>query len=304
MAPPRPLTLILPTLLLGARSQHAWYSWDTEETDFKNFASYLRWTQADKGDVYLATQFYTGCSGGYFGGQLHSDGTHSILFSMWDFNASAKTAHGVSPWCGRFGGEGEGAHCGLEYVFEFGVEYRYTLTKASNSSGTLWSVTVTKEGPTEVPTFLGTIFIASEGLEKDCTVLEPRSVSFQEYYLGGTFYSAAAWRGPFLSRDPQGAPALHAGLAPVDAAADCGNATAHSNVSSSVPLGPAGAPNVFYQMGGNTEHGCEASMWQHNKSAAMPTTPQFRRRPTAVGATAGASASAGAALAPRVALVV
>lgn len=283
--------LLSSLLLIPCVSQHAWYSFKTREQNFDNFTSYLRWTQVEKGDVYLATQFYTGCSGGYFGGQVHSDGTHSILFSMWDFNATLKNSQGVSPWCARFGGEGEGAHCGLEYLFEFGVDYRFTLTKSSNASGALWSASVTKEGSSPVPTFLGTIFIGAEDLPhtvEECTVLAPSSVSFQEYYLGGTFYSAANWRGPFLNHNPL---RQIEGIMAYDAASDCGNATYPSNVSSTVPLGPSGAPNAFYQQGGNTEHGCEKSMWRHAGDVNIVERP-FHRRPTATGATGPFSRSA------------
>lgn len=277
-------------LVLSGRSclsQHAWYNFNTTQKNFHNFSSYLQWTQADRGDVYLATQFYTGCSNGYFGGQLHSDGTHSILFSMWDFNATAQTAHGVSPWCLRFGGEGTGANCGLEYVFEFGVEYRFSLTKSIESSGVSWSAVVTKIGDgIETPTFLGTIKILSEGLPGDCTLLKPFSVSFQEYYLGGTFYSAANWRGPYLDQDGHNA---SSGLAAYDALSDCGNVSYPSNVSSSVPQGPSGRPNAFFQQGGATQHGCEKSMWQHSRSLAFQTLPLYTK-PTTIGATSPSSA--------------
>lgn len=288
------MSLFLSSLLfMPCLSQHAWYSFQTTQKDFDNFTSYLSWTQAEKGDVYLATQFWTGCSGGYFGGQLHSDGTHSILFSIWDFNATVKNSRGASPWCARFGGEGEGSHCGLDYVFEFGVEYRFTMTKESNASGVIWSASVTKEGAAPVSTFLGSIFIDVTSLPRtveECAVLGPTSVSFQEYYLGGDFYSAANWRGPFLNHNPMG---QVEGIVAYDANADCSaNTTYPSNVSSSVPLGPSGRPNAFFQQGGSTPHGCEKSMWQHAGCTALGSEERpFHRRPTAIGATGAASHS-------------
>lgn len=277
----------LACLCAQASAQHAYYSFKTDKTNFDNFTSYLRWTGAEKGDVYLATQFYTGCAGGYFGGQLHSDGTHSILFSIWDFNATWKKTQGVSPWCARFGGEGEGAHCGLDFVFEFNVEYRFALTKSSNASGALFSTTVTKvsEEGAEVPTFLGTIFVEGPA-DKDCTTLAASGISFQEYYLGGDFYSAAAWRGPYMDHDGHSVE----GVAAFDADADCGNATAPSNVSSTPPLGSSGKPVAFYQQGGSTEHGCEKSMWQHASELGSIKELPFHRRPTAIGATKPTSA--------------
>merc|ERR1712224_944809 len=90
---------------------------------------------------------------------------------------------------------------------------------------------------------MGTIKILSEGLPGDCSLLKPFSVSFQEYYLGGTFYTAANWRGPYLNQDGCNA---SSGLAAYDALSDCGNASYPSNVSSAVPLGPSGRPNAFF----------------------------------------------------------
>ena len=60
------------------------------------------------------------CSSGYMGGQVHEDGSHHLLFSLWDWNASLHTAFGVKPissdggktGCSAFGGEGTGGHCG------------------------------------------------------------------------------------------------------------------------------------------------------------------------------------------------
>merc|ERR1712039_1052431 len=146
------------------------------------------------------------------------------------------------------------------------------------------AASVTKVSSPPVATFLGSIFIDAHELPhtvEECTVLSPSSVSFQEYYLGGNFYAAADWRGPFLNHDPD---RQIDGLVAFDASSDCGNATYPSNVSSTVPLGPSGAPNAFYQQGGNTVHGCEKSMWRHSDALAIESRP-FHRRPTAIGAT-------------------
>lgn len=278
-------SLLLLCLCGPCFGQHTWYSFNTNGSNFNNLTSYLRWTEAETGNVYMATQFYTGCSAGYFGGQLHSDGTHFILFSLWDYNATLKNSHGVSPWCSRFGGEGEGSHCGLDFVFEFGVDYQFTLSKSFNSSGALWSASVTKVGPMPVETFLGTIFIDARDLPhtiEECTVLSPSAISFQEYYLGGSFYSAANWRGPFLNHDPM---RQIDGVAAFDASGDCGNASYASNVSSSPPVGPTGAPNAFFQQGGSTEHGCEKSMWRHAPGVLTMPSQRLRTRPTAVRST-------------------
>ena len=85
---------------------------------------------------------------------MHSDGSHSILFSIWDHNATAKNAwwdEGSSPWCARFGGEGEGAHCGRLFKFEEGRNYTFALEydadkSVKNGSGEFWSAEVRWRG--------------------------------------------------------------------------------------------------------------------------------------------------------------
>merc|ERR1712178_467889 len=109
----------------------------------------------------------------------------------------------------------------------------------------------------------------------------PTAVSFQEYYVGGDFYNAANWRGPFMNHNPLN---QSSGVLPLDASGECGSASTHSNVSSSVPLGPSGPPNAFFQQGANTEHGCERNMWTHTGQPTFEVLP-FHRYPTAVGPT-------------------
>jgi len=290
------LAALLMLLVRACSAQHVWYRFHKHHGGVKSFSSYLRWTQAERGDVYLATQFWTGCGNGYFGGQLHKDGSHMVLFSMWDYDGATPSAQGVSPWCTRFGNEGAGAHCGLDYVFEFGTEYRFELTRAKNASGVIWSTTVSKIDPigTETSTFLGSIFVESRLVPKDCIRLEPTACSFQEYYSGGNFYTAGAWRGPFLDRVNSA----------YDAHGDCGmDGSAHINVSSVVPNGPRGRPNVFFQQGGNTEHGCEHSMWHHHGVPWNEPTLEkqtVRVRPTATRPTGtGEGSRAPKAAAPR-----
>jgi hypothetical protein len=40
--------------------------------------------QPSQPNVYMSTATGTACNTGYFGAQFHSDGTQSLLFSMWD----------------------------------------------------------------------------------------------------------------------------------------------------------------------------------------------------------------------------
>lgn len=106
------------------------------------------------GSVYLAMAFGVGkkmerqgipgreCSSGYMGGQIHEDGSHHLLFSLWDWNATLHTAYGVKPLttdngktgCSAFGGEGTGGHCGAplagdDFMWEVGTRYTFAAVR-------------------------------------------------------------------------------------------------------------------------------------------------------------------------------
>ena len=139
--------LLAVSLSLGvATASHAWYGWDNlPNSTFVAFESDLIWSEVEfdpaHGDtnVYLATQFYLTNHGGYFGGQFWADGSQHVLFSIWDYNDTVKNAgwdQQTSPWCERFGGEGEGAHCGLVAHFELGRAYTFRMAfRDQNATG-------------------------------------------------------------------------------------------------------------------------------------------------------------------------
>jgi hypothetical protein len=158
------------------------------------------------------------CSSGYMGGQIHEDGTHHILFSLWDYNASLHTAFGKAPLttdngktgCSAFGGEGTGGHCGAplagdDFMWEVGTEYTFAVwmeeadAQFHGFSGVVWQAQVTN-GQTGVVTNIGEIFVRDDYLggsvSSQCDQMSPGAYSFQEYFFGGNYYSAATWRGP------------------------------------------------------------------------------------------------------------
>jgi hypothetical protein len=207
--------LLAVSLSLGvATASHAWYGWDNlPNSTFVAFESDLIWSEVEfdpaHGDtnVYLATQFYLTNHGGYFGGQFWSDGSQHMLFSIWDYNDTVKNAgwdQETSPWCERFGGEGEGAHCGLGATFEFGRAYRFRMAfRDQNATGDFWRVTVT-DVVAGNETLLGDIYLgAVEGIGRAGTV-QPSGCAFQEYFTGGDFISEAGWVGPYIEAEGTG----------------------------------------------------------------------------------------------------
>jgi len=269
-AAPRLTALWALLLLLRARpssAQHAVYRFAERRGGAESLSSCLRWERAERGDVYLATKFFTGCGVGRFGGQIHSDGTQLAILSMWDGDGAAGSAQGASPWCTRFSQgagpwpHGQGAHCIVPFRFEMGSEYCFELTRASNGSSAFWSLSVSDGGPGPAE-FVGSILVRPEGTGRDCSLLEPEAESSHEHYAGGAFYSAAAWRGPFLGGE--------GGAAPVDVDVDCGPGTesaaaaaVEANASSAPHGGPGGGATIRFRRGPGVPQDCERpSLWQ------------------------------------------
>lgn len=261
-------------LAWACAGQHAWYSWPPAVARPTNLSATLVWVAAQEGNVYLATQFWTPCAGGYFGGQMHVDGTHSILFSIWDgANATSETlTQPVAEWCSRFGGEGTGAQCGLLYHWDLAEQYEFRLTPSAAPGGTKWTATVTPASRPQATSVVGEIFVplpdALRAKGETCGTLAAGAVSFQEYYTGGQFFSAAGWVGPRLDGVPAAA-----------AAADC--ASPLSKVSACIPGVGCGAPNVLFEQGAQTPHGCPAHLWNASTGvAAGHYLGPIHRRPT------------------------
>jgi len=238
-------------------SSHAWYSFPSNALNAKltTFESTLTWTRVETGNVYFATQFWFECGqGGYFGGQFHQDGSQMVLFSIWDFNATLKTAQPSSPWCNRFGGEGEGTQCKLKYPMEFDIDYTFKMVyDGRNASGEFWSTSVTNM-KTGKNTSIGQIILL-DSVAGSYGLLKPSSVCFQEYYTGGDFYSGAAWTGPWFNGRSS------AGIVAIDADADC-NEPSHVNDCLRNYCGP---PVVFSEQGHGITKNCSKHMWTTNR---------------------------------------
>ena len=118
---------------------HAWTDFPAgSETDGNGvFASSQMWWHADNG---------TQLAGGYMGTQVMrgAGGTERrvFIFSCWD-HSSTNQVGWTTPTCSRFGGEGVGSHCILEYPVEQGVLYNFTVAMSGhNGSGAFWSGSV------------------------------------------------------------------------------------------------------------------------------------------------------------------
>lgn len=183
----------------------------------------LTWWQvapANKANVYLSTATGTACNSGYFGAQFHSDGTTTLLFSMWDSPKYLPNKEFVyqslpgSPNCHRnaldSSGNSTGTQCaphlnGTEVKLEFGVPYVFTFgIVAQNTSGAMWEVSML-DPKHDFTISVGKIFFVDEpmGLPQTCRTLGKRqrpptsglsSYTFMEYFESPRDYlSAASW---------------------------------------------------------------------------------------------------------------
>mmetsp|Transcript_55432 Transcript_55432/g.108515 ORF Transcript_55432/g.108515 Transcript_55432/m.108515 type:complete len:491 (-) Transcript_55432:121-1593(-) len=271
----RALTALFIALACPAQvtAQHVWYKWTPAKSEqlVQSMHTVFRWTQMAVGNVFFATQFFTPTQGGYFGAQCHEDGTQMILFSLWDFNNTYKNAWGISPWCGRFGGEGEGSHCGLMYPMLPGVDYEFHVAiEGRNKTGTFIGASI-KDGLTKQSMPIGQIWyedVEGHGVA-ELGSIRTTSVSFQEYYTSGTFYSSGGFSGPFFGEDPEGPGA------PADADADCDDI---SKVSACIPGKGCGRPHAHFEKGGMITKECGPRLWQSPEcrwQRCAPTLPSL-----------------------------
>ena len=100
--------------------------------------------------VYMSTATGTGCNSGYFGAQFHSDGTQTLLFSMWDAPQHGNNTRYVfqslpgSKHCRRNALDSHGKSTGVQCApnianesvrLEFGVPYVSCAIGGNDSHG-------------------------------------------------------------------------------------------------------------------------------------------------------------------------
>ena len=112
-----------------------------------------------EGTYYAALQW----DGGYTG--IQRKGSHydrQLQFSVWDVSEDdttevVETGEGVK--CYKFGGEGNGTACNMEYEWEVGSAYRFEMTEAARDGGSNITVHVTDVDADERH-FVGTLWFA------------------------------------------------------------------------------------------------------------------------------------------------
>ena len=129
---------------------------------------------------------------------------HKAIFSAWD----GDPANGVhTGWttpssCGRFGGEGTGAHCLVEIPLRPNATFSVSVAFAgSNASGAMWRGTVV-DVSAGTETEIGVLFHPNVRGLVGYGMMKQASAAFQEYFLAtgcdGQAESAVALAGPLF----------------------------------------------------------------------------------------------------------
>jgi hypothetical protein len=205
------------------------------------FASTQMWQLAGPGG-YMGTQRFLDTSTGRVVG--------TAIFSMWDASATVQTGW-RGPNCERFGGEGTGAHCLID--FDLVAEDTYIVKVAAdghNASGAFWTGTVYDMRNSRTTT-IGTLFHPNFNGAVGYGPLQVAAASFVEYFEADGCENQAqvgiGMLGPLFSNQtirPTQATGDYAGGSP-----PCN----FSDVTGCIPGLACGQPKVFHSVGGKVK---------------------------------------------------
>jgi len=166
---------------------------------------FVTWEMAPEfGWIYPAFNFsFEVQQGGYIGLQLVGN-ERKAIFSIWDLpgqpdSAIAVVAHGV-----RFGNEGEGAKCLIDFNWEAGREYCLQVASIETTSeGVFWEGTI-HDAVSGDTTVIGRILLKNSMGFAGYGKLRPCAYTFVEYFNGPMTcenqpHSQVRWRGPMAN---------------------------------------------------------------------------------------------------------
>ncbi|GEM_PF-6542841 len=179
-----------------------------ESGPFYNFDIFLTWDHdvSSSTGIYPAFNFvFQNGVGGYMGTQTDSNGKRA-LFSIWDDADNSMSAVPVSSNCKRFGGEGTGAQCPLDYPWIAGREYLLRLWELNPvTGGDLWGAWI-QDRVTLASTFIGAIQLNNSRGYQGYGWLQNRTSVFLERYISAppgvcSLQPSAkvTWRGPYAN---------------------------------------------------------------------------------------------------------
>lgn len=223
---------------------------------------YATWESAPaQGAIFHAHQFgFQVGRGGYIGLQLVGN-QKKVLFSIWDMTENSGSAVPLGN-CDRFGGEGTGARCLINFNWIAGREYSLKVKRAlSSAAGEEWKAVIT-DMVTGLATPIGRILLRSTGKYIGYGSLIGYSLVFTEYFGGGGCtqqpYTRLTWRGPYFG-------GIQARSAWISVYPSC----EFSNVTST------GAPRTTHEAGGTTLRTTppKVNPWTQGRPLQPPASP-------------------------------
>jgi len=253
----------------GAPGTYVKYDWTPDAKLSSDMEVDHVWTTIPSGSnahgngVFASSQYWyhdsTGkqIAGGYMGSQVMrgSNGTERrvFIFSCWDHNSKVgpnQTVGWTTPaTCSRFGGEGVGSHCILDYPTIAGRLYNFRVAfSGSNKTGAMWTGTVT-DSVTNASSIVGTLFYPHVAKNIGFGNLGVYTNEFLEYFAGGDCDSdvrvGVGTFGPFFHQRTE-----HAAQAyPQYGTSAC----KRTFVTGCIPGHGCGSPRVFVEGGKGVE---------------------------------------------------
>lgn len=193
------------TLMGPAHAIYTGYDF-ADKTPVYNLDMYSTWAfdPARPNNVFAAYEFFFESSQiGYIGTQIYDDGKGAI-FAIWDNGEDTGTAQPISgKGCERFGGEGTGTSCAINYKWVAGHEYQQRIRSVGYKNGAEhWKGSI-RDMTTGVETVLGVIGVKDIDGHRGYGWLQPGGTTFLEFFGGQDCnehaYTRVTWRGPYAN---------------------------------------------------------------------------------------------------------
>jgi hypothetical protein len=202
--------------------------------------------------IFAATQMWQLAGpGGYMGTQRWRDSTtgkmvSKAIFSMWDASDSIQTGW-RGPNCERFGGEGTGSHCMIDYPLLTNDTYIVKVSENGyNTSGRFWLGTITDMRSNEVKQ-IGELFHPNFNGAIGYGLLQIAAASFIEYFESDGCENQAqvgvGMLGPLFNNMT---------IRPIQASGDYASGCNYSETNGCIPGLECGEPKVYHLLGGQT----------------------------------------------------
>jgi len=240
------------------------------------FASNTFWFEKGQGG-YMGTQVWrTGVTDRDLGFLFAGDAAYRVIFSIWDGSPMHRAEPGTdvvsAQNCDRFGGEGTGAHCFIEYPIKPGMKVGVRMHREGRGmnlgiDGDFW-VGMAFNPETNQEHLLGKIFAPDMDDKHGFGLVEPwnSGTAFQEYYestgCSNQALSEVGIFGPWWDGR---------NVVPVSAEAEYTNTCGREDVSRCIPGYGCGKPMALMHAGGDITRKAQpgVNLWKAANVSAL-----------------------------------